>query len=624
MSLLGPCAVARTARRHSSIRRHGTVLPRIAASRARVHCAAAVAVGRPRRRRDRASRSWPRCWSSQARARRPRHADALGRRPTDDRHDRRARRSATCSGSRASRVGRARRGQPPRRPRDAGDGDRSSSVRPTGRPDRRRPDPLGVDHRTRRGRRCCAARRPLPVAYVSASRSQPIPRSGRTLDVRTAAAVTSSSTASAIAARHDRCHGPSALAEADGHGRAARPSRPSLQMTPVRRPSTHTRRAPCESDEQVAPDAVLRADTSCDVVRACPRHERGSPRGRTRRRARQRRVRYEDRPVTTVLSDKGMPTGPRSIAMGTAGRHQIRSWSPSRARTHAPRRSTGAELGRAGAGARPVATRVPCNPTGRTTACTSSTWPPGAGSAAGTAASTPARQSRPSGRGSCTRTAAARLAGLRPLPVPAPVDWAARRAQVASPHDRGRCSRAPEAAPVTSATRRLLGRSTCGRWRHRSGSGRRRPRGQNFVIDANTVRRIVRAAGDRVRTTSSLEVGPGLGSLTLGLLPRSPRSSPSRSTPCSAAALPQTVAARRPRRRRAASRWCTADALRLDALPGPAPTALVANLPYNVAVPVLLHLLARFPTLRPGAGHGAGRGRRPARRRPRRRTYGVP
>ncbi len=50
------------------------------------------------------------------------------------------------------------------------------------------------------------------------------------------------------------------------------------------------------------------------------------------------------------------------------------------------------------------------------------------------------------------------------------------------------------------------------------------------------------------------------------------------------------------------------------ALPGPPPTALVANLPYNVAVPVLLHLLALLPSLRAGAGDGAGRGRRPARR----------
>ncbi|MGH8968399.1 MAG: 16S rRNA (adenine(1518)-N(6)/adenine(1519)-N(6))-dimethyltransferase RsmA [Actinomycetes bacterium] len=125
-----------------------------------------------------------------------------------------------------------------------------------------------------------------------------------------------------------------------------------------------------------------------------------------------------------------------------------------------------------------------------------------------------------------------------------------------------------------------------------------RPRkalGQNFVIDANTVRRIVRAsevAGDDV----VVEVGPGLGSLTLGLLPAAGRVVAVEVDPVLAAALPATVAEHAPAY---AERLTVmpADALRLDHLPGPAPTALVANLPYNVAVPVLLHLLGRFETV---------------------------
>ena len=82
----------------------------------------------------------------------------------------------------------------------------------------------------------------------------------------------------------------------------------------------------------------------------------------------------------------------------------------------------------------------------------------------------------------------------------------------------------------------------------------------------------------------------------------------------------------RARTRPTGSRWSLADALRRRAtLPGPPPTALVANLPYNVSVPVLLHLLDAAAVARARPGHGAGRGRRPARRRARaRRTYGVP
>ena len=120
--------------------------------------------------------------------------------------------------------------------------------------------------------------------------------------------------------------------------------------------------------------------------------------------------------------------------------------------------------------------------------------------------------------------------------------------------------------------------------------------GQNFLHDANTIRRIVRTAelddGERV-----LEVGPGLGSLTLGLLAGGHPVTAVEIDPVLAAALPATVAERQPAGELTV---VTADALRLADLPGPAPTALVANLPYNVAVPVVLHLLAVLPQLRRG------------------------
>ncbi|WP_369258310.1 16S rRNA (adenine(1518)-N(6)/adenine(1519)-N(6))-dimethyltransferase RsmA [Geodermatophilus amargosae] len=120
--------------------------------------------------------------------------------------------------------------------------------------------------------------------------------------------------------------------------------------------------------------------------------------------------------------------------------------------------------------------------------------------------------------------------------------------------------------------------------------------GQNFLHDANTIRRIVRTAQLRPDDVV-LEVGPGLGSLTLGLLPAAAAVTAVEIDPRLAALLPDTVAARRPD---LAARLTVveADALRVTDLPGPAPTALVANLPYNVAVPVLLHLLELLPSLR--------------------------
>ncbi len=122
--------------------------------------------------------------------------------------------------------------------------------------------------------------------------------------------------------------------------------------------------------------------------------------------------------------------------------------------------------------------------------------------------------------------------------------------------------------------------------------------GQNFVHDANTVRRIVRASGVD-ETDEVLEVGPGLGSLTLALLPVAARVRAVEIDPALAAALPGTVADRAPQ---IADRLTvtTADAMRVGAAEIGSPTAVVANLPYNVAVPVLLHLLAELPSLRRG------------------------
>jgi len=151
---------------------------------------------------------------------------------------------------------------------------------------------------------------------------------------------------------------------------------------------------------------------------------------------------------------------------------------------------------------------------------------------------------------------------------------------------------------TTSAGPRLLGPADV---RSLAASVDLRPtkqRGQNFVIDANTVRRIVRASGITPDDVV-LEVGPGLGSLTLGLLGAAKRVVAVEVDDQLAALLPSTVASHAPDH---ADRFelVHADALRLSALPGQPPTALVANLPYNVSVPVLLHLLALLPSLERG------------------------
>ena len=120
--------------------------------------------------------------------------------------------------------------------------------------------------------------------------------------------------------------------------------------------------------------------------------------------------------------------------------------------------------------------------------------------------------------------------------------------------------------------------------------------GQNFVVDANTVRKIVQAgrvhAGEHV-----VEVGPGLGSLTLAILETG--------ASVTAVEIDHRLAARLPETARAhgvsdaALTVIDSDALRVTALPGE-PTVLIANLPYNVSVPVLLHFMETFPHLQRG------------------------
>jgi 16S rRNA (adenine1518-N6/adenine1519-N6)-dimethyltransferase len=122
--------------------------------------------------------------------------------------------------------------------------------------------------------------------------------------------------------------------------------------------------------------------------------------------------------------------------------------------------------------------------------------------------------------------------------------------------------------------------------------------GQNFVVDAGTVTKIVAMAavrGDDV----VLEVGPGFGSLTLPLLAAAREVIAVEVDRVLAAELPATIAARAPHLAGRLS-VVTGDAARLTELPGAPPTVLVANLPYNVSVPVVLHLLATVPSLRGG------------------------
>ena len=171
---------------------------------------------------------------------------------------------------------------------------------------------------------------------------------------------------------------------------------------------------------------------------------------------------------------------------------------------------------------------------------------------------------------------------------------------------------------------RLLGPAEVRALAHELGLRPTKRLGQNFVHDPNTVRRIVRAA-ELTADDVVLEVGPGLGSLTLALLPAVAAVHAVEIDPVLAGQLPGTVAERAPA---LADRLTvhTADALTLRAadLPAPAPTAIVANLPYNVGVPVVLHLLAELPTLRRGLVMVQSEVAERLAARPGSKAYGVP
>lgn len=148
---------------------------------------------------------------------------------------------------------------------------------------------------------------------------------------------------------------------------------------------------------------------------------------------------------------------------------------------------------------------------------------------------------------------------------------------------------------MTTTPNALLGPAQIRELAERFGVTPTKSKGQNFLHDAGTVRKIVRTSGV-VPGERVVEVGPGLGSLTLGLLDAG----------CSVVAVElDTVLA--PQLKDTAERFVPGSSQRLDVvqgdaleiteLPGQAPTAFVANLPYNVSVPILLTFLQRFDSL---------------------------
>ena len=146
-------------------------------------------------------------------------------------------------------------------------------------------------------------------------------------------------------------------------------------------------------------------------------------------------------------------------------------------------------------------------------------------------------------------------------------------------------------------TIRLLGRTEIRRLAKDLDFRPRKSFGQNFVHDANTVRRVVSASGVH-RHDHVLEVGPGLGSLTLGLLDRGAHVTAVEIDPILARQLPLTIAEHSHNEINRLTVF-NRDVLTLQPTDlENEPTALVANLPYNVAVPALLHLLSEFPSIR--------------------------
>jgi 16S rRNA (adenine1518-N6/adenine1519-N6)-dimethyltransferase len=165
-------------------------------------------------------------------------------------------------------------------------------------------------------------------------------------------------------------------------------------------------------------------------------------------------------------------------------------------------------------------------------------------------------------------------------------------------HDHGH--RGPHVRALVTPPVRLLGPADVRELAGRLGVRPSKRLGQNFVIEHGTVRRIAALAGLRPDDVV-LEVGPGLGSLTLALLEAGAAGVVAVEVdPALAGELPRTIASRAPG---LAGRVAVlaADALRVGQGDLPrTPAILVANLPYNVAVPVLLHLLAAVPSLARG------------------------
>lgn len=121
--------------------------------------------------------------------------------------------------------------------------------------------------------------------------------------------------------------------------------------------------------------------------------------------------------------------------------------------------------------------------------------------------------------------------------------------------------------------------------------------GQNFVVDGNTCRKIVRLAEVHLSDVV-LEVGPGLGSLTIALLAQAQSVVAVEIDKRLATELPKTISTHLPEKADALT-VINADALKVTTV-SPSPNVLVANLPYNVSVPVLLHVMESFPTIERG------------------------
>lgn len=181
---------------------------------------------------------------------------------------------------------------------------------------------------------------------------------------------------------------------------------------------------------------------------------------------------------------------------------------------------------------------------------------------------------------------------------------------------------APDADRSRTDQPRLLGASDIRRLAAELDLRPTKQKGQNFVIDGNTVRRIVRDSGIGADDVV-VEVGPGLGSLTLALLAVARRVVAIEIDELLAARLPATIEEFAPGQADAFE-VVLADALRITTLPGEAPTALVANLPYNVSVPVLLHLLGLLPSLERGLVMVQSEVADRLAAGPGSRTYGVP